>query len=640
MTKAHQIVETKKDPGRRTEFSLDLDEIRQLLTINRTESLTTALRRAIDWISSALPFEGVALVFSDSERQTLRGYAGGGIFKYEEVLKEFILPGFPDNSKPRFPIQEAWISFNPSETRSRPAIHKELEALWSEGSRQAFFLTDMQSLVSRGKIRFNPRVYHDGDKLIEFLALPFLSRNNEVAGMLVLNNPKTGSLSEQGYRNYLIPHTWNVAQLVFLSLSGLLVEKTQHLTTQLFKGIRRALEFPISPTSTRNTLLSNCTRIISEVISSQLRPHSASAFLREPECDPEVVWSNSSAAAEEIRNSFKIAGLSLSSSFNLLRTRKTLLLPLIDNCKQVFASVLSVCLWVGEDQQQDVSLYLIRIHKEEDGNIDLYLPEHRRTLEHVAGEIQNKIDFLVMAQRLLDTRRMHWKTLAARTGHKLISPLESIKLKMTYLAQKMGIEDRAEPMELSAVRGRLLSITDDFDSIFTMLREFMRLMGTDHLELGLCEPSDLIEEAVSKVVSPEIENSLVIDIESNVPRVMADKEKIVDAIGELVFNSKKYRSQDSRIEITARTNLEDDRLVIDIWNGGEISDDLLKNERLFEPFVTGGSQLGTGIGLSYVKEVVERHGGRLSVSSGRTEGTRFSLSLPLERSSQRGNTGL
>jgi signal transduction histidine kinase len=55
-------------------------------------------------------------------------------------------------------------------------------------------------------------------------------------------------------------------------------------------------------------------------------------------------------------------------------------------------------------------------------------------------------------------------------------------------------------------------------------------------------------------------------------------------------------------------------------------------EKIFDPFYRGNNaqkEMGTGLGLSFVKQAVDLHGGRISVQSELEKGTTFSVMLPV-----------
>jgi signal transduction histidine kinase len=54
-------------------------------------------------------------------------------------------------------------------------------------------------------------------------------------------------------------------------------------------------------------------------------------------------------------------------------------------------------------------------------------------------------------------------------------------------------------------------------------------------------------------------------------------------------------------------------------------------ERIFEPYISG-KQEGTGLGLAMVKNIVQEHGGRITVSDSTSGGARFDIELPTARS--------
>ena len=127
--------------------------------------------------------------------------------------------------------------------------------------------------------------------------------------------------------------------------------------------------------------------------------------------------------------------------------------------------------------------------------------------------------------------------------------------------------------------------------------------------------------------------SLNTDIDVDVPAIPVDKDAIAQAVINLVDNAVKY-SEEKR-EITVEVKNEDSFLRIVVADSGRgIATE--NQQKIFEKFyrVTDGlvhDVKGSGLGLSLVKHIAEAHGGEISVKSRVGEGSRFVISLPIER---------
>jgi two-component system, OmpR family, phosphate regulon sensor histidine kinase PhoR len=115
--------------------------------------------------------------------------------------------------------------------------------------------------------------------------------------------------------------------------------------------------------------------------------------------------------------------------------------------------------------------------------------------------------------------------------------------------------------------------------------------------------------------------------------VMADKEALAEIVINLIDNAVKYSSENKKIEITAGTGAETGWLAVKDHGVGISKTD---QKHIFDKFyrVSSGNlakSLGTGLGLSLVKQLVEEQKGKISVSSELGKGSVFTIYLPLDK---------
>ena len=114
--------------------------------------------------------------------------------------------------------------------------------------------------------------------------------------------------------------------------------------------------------------------------------------------------------------------------------------------------------------------------------------------------------------------------------------------------------------------------------------------------------------------------------------VAGNKFSLEQLLKNLILNAIEAMEQSEQKQLRVETSFETyaNTVVIKISDTGcGISDPLL--DTLFTPYVTSKEQ-GTGLGLSVVKSIVEKHGGKINVSSNLNEGTTFTIRLPAKLS--------
>ncbi|MFV1976786.1 MAG: PAS domain S-box protein, partial [Candidatus Scalindua sp.] len=155
--------------------------------------------------------------------------------------------------------------------------------------------------------------------------------------------------------------------------------------------------------------------------------------------------------------------------------------------------------------------------------------------------------------------------------------------------------------------------------------------GKDDWQMKNLSVAKIIERALDVTNSffEMYKLEIVEDIESELPEVVGDNDKITQAVINLITNAVKFTEEGTIICRARKINKEIVISVIDRGIGIAEAD----QEKIFERFGQVKSELkdkpkGTGLGLAICKEIVEHYGGRIWVESQPGKGSNFSFSLP------------
>jgi len=124
-----------------------------------------------------------------------------------------------------------------------------------------------------------------------------------------------------------------------------------------------------------------------------------------------------------------------------------------------------------------------------------------------------------------------------------------------------------------------------------------------------------------------------VDLEAVDSTVYVDEVHFTNMVFNLMDNAVKYRNPEGPLNINVKTWNENDKLLFSIEdNGIGIKKENLK--KIFEKFYrvhTGNVHdvKGFGLGLAYVKRVIDMHQGQIKVESTYGKGTKFTIQLPI-----------
>jgi two-component system phosphate regulon sensor histidine kinase PhoR len=156
--------------------------------------------------------------------------------------------------------------------------------------------------------------------------------------------------------------------------------------------------------------------------------------------------------------------------------------------------------------------------------------------------------------------------------------------------------------------------------------------GELKLKIQSIDIHSLIEQTIANI-KLQVENKegeITTELLATSPIINADKIHITNIIFNLIDNALKYSTEKPKIKISTRS--DDKGVFISVQDNG-IGISKENQKRIFDTMYrvsTGNIHTvkGFGLGLSYVKVVVEKHGGAISVESEPGKGSTFTVYLP------------
>jgi len=217
-------------------------------------------------------------------------------------------------------------------------------------------------------------------------------------------------------------------------------------------------------------------------------------------------------------------------------------------------------------------------------------------------------------------------------SHELRTPLTSIKGSAATLLEAAPKLDPAEMREFYRI---ILAQADHMRVLISDLLDAGRIdTGTLSVVPEPSEVADLVDKARTTFQSGGGKHPVLIDLPHDLPRVMADRQRIEQVLNNLFTNAVRHAPESSPIHVSAvRDGVHVAVTVRD--EGAGIAADRLPH--LFQKYAgleggdrEPGTATGSGLGLAICKGLVEAHGGRIRAESGGVgQGTRITFTIPM-----------
>ncbi len=204
--------------------------------------------------------------------------------------------------------------------------------------------------------------------------------------------------------------------------------------------------------------------------------------------------------------------------------------------------------------------------------------------------------------------------------HDLRTPLTAVSLIADFLQKHQTIEPEQREKKFEQLHTAIRRIDD-------MMQELIDF-SQNNVELNMSNSSG--EELSEILMKDHEEHFAASNIRFAVSNhssgaVHMDKERVRRALNHLISNATQDMPNGGMLSVMMSDNNGSLKIVVEDTGTG-IPQEI--RESLFEPFVTGGTKSGAGLGLAVAKKIIEVHKGMISFTSEQGKGTEFVVTIP------------
>ena len=221
----------------------------------------------------------------------------------------------------------------------------------------------------------------------------------------------------------------------------------------------------------------------------------------------------------------------------------------------------------------------------------------------------------------------------ANVSHELRTPLTAIRMAAESLHMGAMKDERMRAKFLNNIQGEADRLTRLVNELLTVAN----LMGRPVLHMSNFEVQTLAEQVEGTLEHhAKLANvQLVVRCPDDVPMIEADRDRLQQVLINLVDNAIKFTPASGTVTLDIASQKDGQEVRCKVIDSG-IGIPPIDLPRIFERFyrvdkarsrVTGG----VGLGLSIVKDIIEAHHGKITVTSEVNKGTTFTIELPVKQ---------
>jgi len=244
-------------------------------------------------------------------------------------------------------------------------------------------------------------------------------------------------------------------------------------------------------------------------------------------------------------------------------------------------------------------------------------------LKHQAALLEE--ERLRSEEKMSESRRLAvMGATAAVLAHEIANPLNGISTTVQVMQRHLSIRREASAQDDFLIMN-LADLKKEIDRLGALLNDFRSLARAPQLHIFPLDLRTLVAE-VMKMFSSEAEQFRILmtqELPAELPLINADSERLKQIFINLFKNAVEAMPSGGKLSVSAFPQAQN--LVINVNDTGS---GIPEGVDIFQPFATTKPN-GSGLGLSVVRELLSAHGGTISYTSKKGDGTTFQIVLPL-----------
>ncbi len=244
--------------------------------------------------------------------------------------------------------------------------------------------------------------------------------------------------------------------------------------------------------------------------------------------------------------------------------------------------------------------------------------------QHISRFMARTLRLAELHRRELIEQREEMRVEARKLAHEINNPLSIINTYLFTLTTRLG-PDQEGCEEMDVIREEILRI----GGILSRLRELGTETGPDHQSLYLNQTIENLTRVFEQTIFQGRAIQTEISLDKRIPPLAIESAVIKQILINLVKNAVEALTGEGQLRITTCDGIHKNGQVFVGMkiedNGPGLPPDILKN--LFQPVISTKKD-HSGLGLSIVKNLVDRMGGEISCASDPEAGTIFDILIP------------